>query len=85
MSDPQPWNGLTTEQIRKLNAYIDELGPYLMESFSTVGREENTMQWDGVHNVLKGHLRVSLLMSIKDTVDKLSTLPSLQGKVIRSR
>ncbi len=72
---------LDAEQRAQLEAYVDQLGPSLMESLSTVPREENPLQWDQVNSALKGHLRTALLGAIKATVDKLVTIPTLQGKL----
>lgn len=78
------WNGLTLDEVRRLHNYIDELTPYLMESITPGSRDDDPIVWDEVSNALKGHLRTSMLMCVKDTVEKLGALPSLQGKIGRS-
>ena len=72
---------LDAEQRIQLEAYVDQLGPSVMEALSTVERAENPMQWDQVNDALKGHLRTALLVAIKSTIDKLVTIPTLQGKL----
>lgn len=76
-----PWRGLDAEQVQMLKDYVEQLGPYLMVGFSTVARNDNTLQWDSVNQALKGHLRTAILMGIKQTMDKLRKVPSLQGKI----
>ena len=75
------WRGMDKDQIEVLNNYINQLGPYLMEGFSSVPRSDNTIVWDEVNHILKGHLRSSIFTSIMETVDKLCTTQKLQGKV----
>lgn len=76
-----PYRALDSEQMARLNDYVNHVAPYLMEGISLLKRDDNTVQWDEVCNALKGHLRSQMFLAIRNTIDKLRKIPSLQGKV----
>jgi len=75
---------MNQDGIRKLSAFVDELGEDLMVGFATVTQKDDPMAWREVSSALKGHLRTKMLKAISETMDILRKIPKLQGKVTGS-